>query len=169
MTKKTFKKKDYRAYNMEADTLVSNHNDDKNMLKDISPKNIIRWEHKDRLPDEMGDIEDLKHSIKTNGQQTPCIVRKTSQAGIYELIAGERRWKALSELNQPAICIVQELDDKDASIIQAIENEKREGLSDYARAMSFHTKIELGILTKKDFFGLPHVSDFHISRLLSFT
>lgn len=169
MPKKTFKKKDYRAYDMNADKVKVEMSENDNGLIKLNPTDIIRWEHKDRLDQDMGDMNDLIHSLKNNGQQTPCIVRKLSNSDKYELIAGERRWRALTSLNQKVLCTVYDVDDKKASIIQAIENEKREGLSDYAKALSFDKKIKQNILTKKDLKEQLNLSDLQISRLLSFT
>ncbi|HAT67978.1 MAG TPA: hypothetical protein DCS66_25825 [Flavobacteriaceae bacterium] len=137
---------------------------------EIDPSKIIRWEHKDRPENELGDIESLANTFKSVGQQQPCVVRASKKhKECYELIVGERRWKAaqLAQVNLKAV--VQELDDKTAALIQAVENEKRTDLSDYAKGMSYAKKIKDKILTQKDLIEILGISQQQVTRLLSFS
>lgn len=159
-----FTKRSYRAYDINGDN-INNYNKDK--ITKINPKDIIKWEYKDRLENEMGDIDDLVNSIKNNQQQVPCIVRPKENK--YELIAGERRWIACTKLDVDMLCIVKDINDMEASIIQALENEKREGLSDYAKGMSYADKISKGILVTQDIVFNLGISKLDVSRLLAFS
>ena len=67
------------------------------------------------------------------------------------------------------LCIVKDIDNRQASIIQAIENEKRQDLSDYSIGMSYANKISEGILTVKDLQESLAINKLDISRLLSFS
>jgi ParB/RepB/Spo0J family partition protein len=87
-------------------------------------------------------LEQLAASIKEVGIQQPIIVRKQQENGGFELVAGERRWRAakLAGLSQvPAI--VRELDDLQVLKVQTIENLQREDVhpldeaDGYARLM----------------------------------
>lgn len=103
---------------------------------DISP-----WRFADRPENEMGDINDLAESIEKHGQQAPALVRKNGTK--YELVFGNRRWRACSQLNIDLLCrVVQNLDDKTAAALQTLENLDRQDLSDYARALSFKKLLE---------------------------
>jgi len=83
-------------------------------------------------------ITALADSIKTAGLMQPIVVRSTSTAGQYELVAGERRWRAaqIAGLKQlPSI--VKELDDKTSAEWALIENLQREDLNPIDRAEAF--------------------------------
>jgi ParB/RepB/Spo0J family partition protein len=77
------------------------------------------------------DLNDLASSIRQNGVQQPLLVRPhPTIAGSYDLVAGERRWRA-SKLAEKgtAPCIVKALSDEDALDLQMVENIQREDLS----------------------------------------
>lgn len=115
--------------------------DDDTRLRYISCSEIIPWRFTDRPENEMGDINDLAESIKKHGQQAPALARKNGQH--YELIFGNRRWRACSQIKTDLLCrIVPGLDDKTAAALQTLENLEREDLSDYARAISFKKMLD---------------------------
>lgn len=72
-------------------------------------------------------LEQLAESIKAVGVQQPAVVRPRPQGDGYELVAGERRWRAsrLAGLDYLP-CVVRELDDAQTLKIQVIENLQRE-------------------------------------------
>lgn len=139
------------------------------VLKEINPHRIRRWAEKDRPENELGNIEELAKSFNQVGQQVPCIVRPIEDEDhAYELIAGERRWEAAKLAKTDLQVIVQAMDDHKASLIQAVENEKRTDLSDYAKGISYARKIAKGLLTQKDLTDILGISKQQVSRLLSF-
>lgn len=139
-------------------------------VQNINPSKILRWKEKDRPDNELGDIDALAQSFVEIGQQVPCIVRPSStDEDKYELIAGERRWRAAIVAEKPLKVIVQSLDDRTAALVQAVENEQRNDLSDYARGMSYAKKIKSGLLTQKDLTEILSISKQQVSRLLSFS
>ncbi len=136
----------------------------------VDTDKVIRWEFKDRPENELGDIDALADTFKTVGQQQPCIMRKSKKhPGKYELIVGERRWKAAEKAKLPLKAIVKDFDDKTAALVQAIENEKRKDISEFSKGMSYANKIDNGILTQKDLIDILHISKQQISRLLSYS
>ena len=138
-------------------------------IVEIDVKKIVRWQHKDRPEDELGNINDLADTFLSIGQQQPCILRHSkTMDGYYELIVGERRWKAAELAHKKLKSIICDVDDKTASIIQAIENEKRVDLSEYAKGMSYADKIEKGLLTQKDLIEILGISKQQVTRLLSY-
>lgn len=138
-------------------------------IHELDPHLIHRWSEKDRPENELGNIEDLAKSFKQIGQQVPCIVRLHKEnAGEYELIVGECRWHAAKLAGIPLKAIIHTLDDRMAALIQAAENEERSDLSEYAKGMSYATKIEKGILSQKDLTDILGISRQQVSRLLSF-
>jgi ParB family chromosome partitioning protein len=139
-------------------------------IYEIDPFLITRWKYKDRPTNELGDIQGLAKTISEIGQQVPCIVRPIKEnTSKYELIAGERRWKAVETLGIKLKCIIQDIDDRTAALVQAVENEKRDDLSDFAKGMSYAEKIDQGILQQKDLTNILGISRLQVSRLLSFS
>jgi ParB family transcriptional regulator, chromosome partitioning protein len=83
-------------------------------------------------------LEELAASIKTQGLIQPVLVRPLSVPGQYELVAGERRWRASRMAGRDSIeCIVRRMDDYESMAIALIENLQREDLNpiEEARAL----------------------------------
>ncbi|MGZ3503604.1 MAG: ParB/RepB/Spo0J family partition protein [Vulcanimicrobiaceae bacterium] len=73
-------------------------------------------------------LDDLQRSIKEFGVLVPVLVRE--KGGTFELIAGERRWRACAALGRPTIsAIVRKSDDRDSLEIAIVENLQREDLN----------------------------------------
>lgn len=103
------------------------------------------WAYADRSEEEMGDIESLAISIKKHGQQEPILVRPKSIPNNkveYEIIFGNRRWRACVSLNIPVKAIIKTLTDQEAAISQKEENENREGISDYSKAIFYKKMLD---------------------------
>lgn len=82
-------------------------------------------------------LSELVDSIKEHGIIQPLIVRKT-QDGKYELIAGERRWRASGILRLSSVpAIIREASDKDVLELALIENLQRENLSPLEEAAGY--------------------------------
>lgn len=82
-------------------------------------------------------LEELKASIKRRGIMQPIIVRPIAH-GIYELVAGERRWRAAQALGiQEIPSIVKALTDQETLECSIIENVQREGLNPLEEATAF--------------------------------
>ena len=93
-------------------------------------------------------LEDLAQSIKTQGIVQPILVRKLT-TGSYEIIAGERRWRAaqLAGLDEVPT-VVRNIPDQAALAVALIENIQRENLSPIEQAV--------GIRRLLDEFGMTH-------------
>ena len=86
-------------------------------------------------------LDELKRSIAEYGVLVPVIVRRRGDG--YELVAGERRWRACAALAKPAIpAIVRESDDRDSLEVAIIENLQRENLNPLEEAAGFAHLIE---------------------------
>ena len=95
-------------------------------------------------------LADLADSIRTHGIIQPLTVRRLS-SGYYQIIAGERRWRAaklagLSEV--PAVII--EADDRKVMELGLIENLQREDLNPMEEAMGYRTLMEEYGLTQEE-------------------
>ena len=85
------------------------------------------------------DIRELAHSIKERGVLQPILVRRHDEiANAYEIIAGERRWRASQEASLHEVpVIIKELDDAAALEIALIENLQRRDLTAVEEAEGF--------------------------------
>lgn len=94
--------------------------------------------HQPRHHFDQGALEELAASIKAQGLIQPVLVRPLQEQGKYEIVAGERRWRAcqLAELETMA-CIVRQMDDYESMAIALVENLQREDLNpiEEARAL----------------------------------
>lgn len=82
----------------------------------------------------------LVSSIKKNGIIQPIVVRRTDVG--YEIIAGERRWRAAQEAGLKEVpIIVREAPDSEAAELSLIENVQREGLNPLEEADAYQTLI----------------------------
>ena len=82
-------------------------------------------------------ISDLADSVRTQGLVQPVVVRPTG-AGAWELIAGERRWRAARAAGLATIpALVRETDDRESLLLALVENVAREDLSPIEEARAY--------------------------------
>lgn len=95
-------------------------------------------------------VDELTASIREHGVLQPIIVRPT-EPGSYEIVAGERRWRAVLSLGLPMIpAIVEAMSDEIALEVAIIENLQREDLSPLDEAAIFaRMTSELGYSIRK--------------------
>jgi ParB family chromosome partitioning protein len=83
-------------------------------------------------------LHDLAASIREHGVLQPVLVRPTAEAQRYQLVAGERRWRAARGAGLTEIpALIEQLDDETALEIGIIENLQREDLSPLEEAMIY--------------------------------
>ena len=115
-------------------------------------------------------LEELASSIRKQGVLQPIVVRKLD-SGDYEIIAGERRWRAaqLAGLERVPV-VVRELSDEDAMVVALIENLQREDLNPIEEARGMQRLIdEFGMTHQQvaDSVGRSRVAVSNLLRLLS--
>lgn len=88
-------------------------------------------------------LSQLAESIAAHGLIQPIVVRSTGSGEFYEIIAGERRWRAskMAGLTEVPV-IIKELDDEKAAQIALIENVQREDLNPIEEATAYSLLIE---------------------------
>ena len=96
-------------------------------------------------------IEELSRTIHTHGVIQPIVVRpKEGAQGMYEIIAGERRYRAMKKLEWEEVpAIVRSLSDKETASIALIENLQREELTAIEEALAYQQLLELHSLTQE--------------------
>jgi ParB family chromosome partitioning protein len=137
----------------------------------IDSSECVLWKFKDRIPSDLGDINSLAEDIKLNGQTQPGVVRilkNNEDKKKYEIIVGERRWRACDKAGISFTAIVSNVGDQEAAIIQASENLQRKDLSDYAKGMNYATLINNQVITQVELQKKLNLSKATISALLSF-
>jgi ParB family chromosome partitioning protein len=106
----------------------------------------------------------LADSIRAQGLVQPVVVRPRP-AGGFELIAGERRWRAAREAGLPAVpALVREADDRDTLLLGLVENVAREQLSAVEEARAYallldEFELSLGDLSERVGKAKPTVSN----------
>ncbi|MFN3662234.1 plasmid partitioning protein RepB [Yoonia sp.] len=97
-----------------------------NAVREIPVDQIIEGGPKDRLVFSDADVATLAQSIRQHGQQVPIMVRPApDQPGLFQIIYGRRRLRALRVLGLPAKALVRSLSDSEAVLAQGQENAER--------------------------------------------
>jgi ParB family chromosome partitioning protein len=110
-------------------------------LKKLPVEKIHKGEYQPRLSIDPDALQELAESIKAQGLVQPVVVRRLD-SGEYELIAGERRWRAsqIAGLHEiPAI--VRDIPDQAAAAMSLIENIQREDLNPLEEAIAMNRLI----------------------------
>ncbi|MFA1819638.1 nucleoid occlusion protein [Virgibacillus oceani] len=94
-------------------------------------------------------IQELAQTIHTHGMIQPIVVRQIEEEK-YELIAGERRWRAVQELEWENVSvIVREMNDTEIASVALIENLQREELTVIEEANAYAKLLEIHSLTQE--------------------
>lgn len=114
-------------------------------------------------------LKELSDSIKAHGVIQPIIVRKIGDK--YEIIAGERRYKASAMAGLTKIpAIIRNLDDKETSKVALLENLQRKDLTPIEEARTYQKILELDSMTQEELgrsMGKSQASIANKMRLLS--
>ena len=118
-----------------------------------------------------GDLSDLAASIRTRGVIQPIIVRPDpSAAGRYQIVAGERRWRAAQMAGLHEIpAIVREMEDGTVAAVSLIENIQRKDLNPLEEAAAFRRLCDDFAMTHQevaDAIGRSRVAVSNTMRLL---
>ncbi len=115
---------------------------DSDLLKEIPIGNIQRGRYQPRKYLDQDSLKELAASIKKQGLMQPIIVRPIGGGAgkeHYEIIAGERRWRACKSIGMGAIsAIVRDVTDEAAIAMAIIENLQREDLNPIEEAEALH-------------------------------
>ena len=96
-------------------------------------------------------IEELARTIHTHGVIQPIVIRPMNDgSGNYEIIAGERRYRAMKSLQWVEVpAIVRNLNDRETASIALIENLQREELTAIEEALAYQQLLEMHSLTQE--------------------
>lgn len=95
-------------------------------------------------------IAELAESIKEHGLIQPIVVRK-GKNGFYQIIAGERRWRACKMAGLAEVpVIIRDFDDKSSSLVALVENLQREDLNPVEEAFGYQNLMETYGFTQEE-------------------
>ena len=110
-------------------------------LKKLPVEKIRKGEYQPRLSIDPDALQELAESIKAQGLVQPIVVRRID-GGEYELIAGERRWRAAQIAGMHTIpAIIRDIPDQAAAAMSLIENIQREDLNPLEEAIAMSRLI----------------------------
>lgn len=135
------------------DALLAANRDDeaeKGELQTLALKDLRPGRYQPRTRMDPGSLEELASSVRAQGIMQPILVRPLSGSGnTFEIIAGERRWRAAEIAGLEAVpCLVREIPDGSALAMSLIENIQRENLNPLEEASGIQRLI--------DEFGMTH-------------
>lgn len=142
----------------------------KNELMDIDMAMVVPTEAQPRQSFKEDTIKELAESIEKNGLLQPIVVRPMD-GGKYQIIAGERRYRAFKKLGRNMIpAIVRDYEDEEVDKLQLVENVQREDLNPYDEAIAYLKLKEKYGLKQDDIAkavgkSRPYISN--MTRLLS--
>ncbi len=112
-------------------------------------------------------LEELTNSIREKGVMQPILVRPTQDPNIFEIIAGERRWRASQKAGLHDVpVIVREVDDKESLELAIIENVQRSDLNPLEEAMGYGQLMEQFSYTQQDLAQVIGKSRSHVANTL---
>ena len=111
-------------------------------LQQLPVELLQRGQFQPRRQMDQEALDELANSISKQGVLQPIVARKLA-SGDYEIIAGERRWRAAQRAGLDRVpVVVRELSDEDAMVIGLIENLQREDLNPIEEARGMQRLIE---------------------------
>lgn len=154
--------------------------DETAITEEISQGGLLKWlpidilqrgVYQPRIDIDPESLEELADSIRAQGVVQPIVVRPLAEPGRYEIIAGERRWRAslLAGVHEiPAV--IRDVSDQDAMAIGLIENIQREQLNPMEEANALQRLIEEFGMTHQlaaDAVGRSRTAVSNLIRLLA--
>lgn len=137
-------------------------------LSELPIDKIQRSEYQPRKNFDEEALQELANSISAQGIVQPIVVRKTGNN--YELVAGERRWRAAQLAGLDSIpAVIKEIDTRSAAVIALIENIQREDLNPLEEANGLQRLIndfELTHMQVAEAVGRSRVAVSNLLRLL---
>jgi ParB family chromosome partitioning protein len=139
-----------------------------NGITQLALTHLAPGKYQPRTHFDEGTLTELAESIEKNGVMQPIIVRPVGgQTHRFEIIAGERRWRAAKIAGLQTIpAIVRELTDKQALELALVENVQRQDLSPLEEANGYQRLIEEFDYTQDELATIVGKSRSHIGNLL---
>ena len=126
---------------------------------------IVRNRHQPRKVFHENEIKQLADSINENGQISPIVVRKMGEK--FELIVGERRWRATQLLKKDTIdAVIIDADERTSAVLSIVENVQREDLNSMEEAESLLRLVNEFGMSHDDVSKYISKSRTHVTNLI---
>ena len=136
------------------------------IYKDIPINTVIPNPSQARNDFNTEKLDELVMSIREHGIVQPIVVRPLENRN-YEIIAGERRWRACKILGMQEIpAIIKKYSEIEATAISLIENIQREDLNSLEEANAYKRLMDCFTLTQEDVAGMVGKSRSHIANII---
>lgn len=113
------------------------------------------------------DLDDLTNSIKEKGIVQPIVVRPTKERDVYEIIAGERRWRASQRAGLHEVPVVMlDVSEREALELAIIENVQRADLDPIEEAGGYQELIDEFSYTQEELAKVIGKSRSHVANTL---
>jgi ParB family chromosome partitioning protein len=113
------------------------------------------------------ELAELAESIRTKGLVQPIVVRPNGTTGGYEIVAGERRWRAAQKAGVHTIpAIVRELTDREVLELAIIENVQRQDLNAIEEATGYRELVERFEYSQEQLSEIIGKSRSHVANTL---
>ena len=111
-------------------------------LRELPVTAVRRNPFQPRTHFDPAELTDLARSIEASGLLQPIVVRSAA-GGTYELIAGERRWRAVQQLGWASVpAVLKEADDRTLLTLALVENLQRDDLSPIDEAVGYQRLLD---------------------------
>ncbi|MBM7134281.1 ParB/RepB/Spo0J family partition protein [Staphylococcus lugdunensis] len=119
-------------------------------VESIQIERIVPNRYQPRQVFDPSKLKELAESIDEHGLLQPIVVRPIEEH-MYEIIAGERRFRALQLLQKShADVIIRDMSDEETAVVALIENIQRENLSVVEEAEAYKKLLEIGNTTQSE-------------------
>ena len=121
-------------------------------LLQVSPEQIVPNPQQPRKHFDEKSLNELAQSIRAQGVLQPLVVRNHPEfPNQYELVAGERRWRALKQIDVPQVPVVlRNVSDNEILEVSLLENIQRENLTVIEEAQSYHDLLQIHGYTQEE-------------------
>ena len=121
-------------------------------LLQVSPEQIVPNPQQPRKHFDEKSLNELAQSIRAQGVLQPLVVRKHPELpNQYELVAGERRWRALKQIDVVQVPVVlRNVSDNEILEVSLLENIQRENLTVIEEAQSYHDLLQIHGYTQEE-------------------
>jgi len=121
-------------------------------LLQVAPEQIVPNPQQPRKHFDEKSLNELAQSIRAQGVLQPLVVRKHPELpNQYELVAGERRWRALKQIDVVQVPVVlRNVSDSEILEVSLLENIQRENLTVIEEAQSYHDLLQIHGYTQEE-------------------
>ncbi len=151
--------------NESMEAFESKINEHGELIHEIDINLIMPNKDQPRKVFDVEKISSLGESISEHGLLQPIVLKKTG--GLYEIIAGERRWRACKHIGLKKVpSIIKDVDSSTIAQLALIENLQREDLNPIEEAMAYHRLIDEYQITQEKMSRIAGKSRVYITNTM---